>query len=89
MRVNGDGSGTIVTRTIVLSSAAQRLEHVFAALGAGDVGAFGDFDPISDESARLVARDLGTTFVSSTPIEEADGKAAKRRSRLPTSTSFT
>ena len=74
VKVNGDGSGTIVTRTIILSSAAQRLQQVFAALGAGDVGDLGDFDPTSEPSARLLARELGATFVSSTPIDEPDGR---------------
>jgi hypothetical protein len=74
IRVNGDGSGTIVTRTIVLPSAAPRLRQIFAALGAGDVGDLADFNPTFEPSARRVASELGATFVSSTPIDGPDGR---------------
>lgn len=76
LKLNGDGSGTIVTRTIILSSASDRLRLLFAAFG-DDPADHTDIRATSNESARRVADRLGITFVSSTPIRQTDGGGAE------------
>ena len=72
LKINADGSGTLVTRTIVLSAADDRLHHLFTVLGADSKDTFPSDLP-SDGSLRRAASEYGATLVSSTPIEEADG----------------
>jgi hypothetical protein len=71
LRVRNDGSGTLQQRTIVKQAALAQL-RTFAALGGGRA----TLDPLSEDQARQLATSLGAgvTYVSSTPISNADGE---------------
>jgi len=71
LRVRSDGSGTLQQRTIVKQAALAQL-RTFATLGGGRA----TLDPLSEDQARQLATSLGAgvTYVSSTPIANADGQ---------------
>jgi len=68
--VRPDGSGTIEQRMLFTPAAVAQLRQL-AALG----GNAQEFDPFSEQQAREAAAALGpgVTYVSSTPIDTADG----------------
>src|SRR5437763_1253838 len=67
LKVNGDGSGTIVHRMVYANAALAQLRQ-FAAL-AGGRGGGASVDPLSEEQARelLVAEPAGTLVRTSSP----------------------
>ncbi|HEV2986232.1 MAG TPA: hypothetical protein VGX46_17665 [Vicinamibacterales bacterium] len=72
LKVNGDGSGTI-DHQLLLTRAALAQIRQFAALAGGRGQRL---DLISEDQARAMAGNLGpgVSYVSSTPIDSADGQ---------------
>ena len=70
LTVKTDGSGTLDQRILFTPAAVAQLRQL-AALGGGSQ----DFDAVSEQQARDAAATLGpgVTYVSSTPIDGADG----------------
>jgi hypothetical protein len=71
LRVAGDGTGTLVQRTVVKKAALAQL-RTFAALGGGKA----TLDPLSEDQARSLAASLGpgVTFVSSRVLNDEQGE---------------
>jgi hypothetical protein len=74
--VKPDGSGTIEQRMLFTQAALAQLRQL-AALG----GAAQEFDPFSEQQARDAAAALGpgVTYISSTPIDTAEGMGREIR----------
>lgn len=72
VRVNADGTGTIVQRVVFTRAAVEQLKQ----LGAMGRGGAKPFDPVSEDEARAQAAKLGSgvTYVSSTPIDDDSGQ---------------
>jgi hypothetical protein len=70
LTVRGDGSGTIDQRLVFTQAAVAQLRQFASIAGGGQ-----PFDPISEQQAREAAATMGpgVTYVSSTPIETAEG----------------
>src|SRR3954467_15667396 len=70
LTLKADGSGTIDQRLLFTQAAVAQLRQ-FAALGGGGQA----FDPVSEQQARDAAATMGTgvTYVSSTPVNTAEG----------------
>ena len=71
LRVNGDGSGTLLQRTIIKKAALAQLRS-FSALGGGRA----TLDPLSEDQARSLAASLGdgVTLASTSKISSDDGE---------------
>jgi hypothetical protein len=71
LRVGGDGTGTLVQRTVVKKAALAQL-RTFASLGGGRA----TLDPLSEDQARALAASLGpgVTFAASTVINNDTGE---------------
>jgi hypothetical protein len=74
LKVNGDGSGTIVHRMVYTNAALAQLRQ-FAAL-AGGRGGGASVDPLSEEQARDMAPSIGqgVTYVSSELVTTPTGQ---------------
>jgi hypothetical protein len=74
--IKPDGSGTIEQRMLFTKAAVAQLRQL-ASLG----GDSQDFDPFTEQQARDAAAALGpgVTYVSSTPIDTADGMGREIR----------
>jgi hypothetical protein len=70
--VKGDGSGTISEHVLFTTAALAQLRQ-FAALAGGGLQ---NFEPLSEQQARDAADAMGfgVTYVSSTPIDTAEGQ---------------
>src|SRR5215510_11601252 len=82
LKVNGDGSGTIVTRTVVLSSAADRLRYFAAANGQQPLPVT-RIEPVPPDALRIRAGTLGMALVVATPLSTADGKGLEATFSFP------
>jgi hypothetical protein len=69
VKLKGDGSGTIEQRILFTQAAMAQMRQLAAASGGGDA------NPLSEQQARDAAPSLGqgVTFVSSVPIDSAEG----------------
>jgi len=74
LKVNGDGSGTIVHRMVYTTAALAQLRQ-FAALAAGRGGGAAA-DPLSEQQARDMAASIGegVSYVSSELVTTATGQ---------------
>ncbi len=74
LKVNGDGSGTIVHRMVYTNAALAQLRQ-FTALAAGRGGGAAA-DPLSEQQARDMASTIGqgVTYVSSEPVTTPTGQ---------------
>jgi len=71
LRVNGDGSGTLLQRTVIKKAALAQLRS-FSALGGGRA----TLDPLSEDQARSLAASLGegVTLTSTSKISSDEGE---------------
>jgi hypothetical protein len=74
VHLNADGSGTVDQRVLFTTAALEQMKQL-AGVAGGSADAAG-FNPLSEETAREMAAELGpgVRYVSSTTVQTADGE---------------